>query len=524
MRKEKIINILFTLGALSLLIYLALAYVATHALGLVYNSDIITVPYLYQDLFLHGGKLSQWYFATTMGFFPDALVFFIIAAVIGSAKLALSYFAVYQLLMYFLLIVYVGKSITKDRVGSGYILCISALLSLLLYDSGYLQQNIFYGVAISGHFGTMCMFLLGIALINNTMLYSGKTRIINQVLLGLLCFVTVFSDLIFLTQFVATAVASLIVIGTLSEKSKRKTHQINLTIVIASSVFSYIIFRLTKPLFNLHFETYKHFLKRYTPHDLFLATKALFQKLQVFYQHNAIIIILLCIFFAVSLVYGLSLLRNRVRGEFIKDEEKPYIFTICMLFTVIVTGYCSEIFLDNVIMSSDISLRSMQPFILLPVFLGIPLFLAARTNLGEYVQKYYRSIILAVIFCALVFIPMKSIKPMLNYYPAQTQCLDYYAKEYNLKNGVAQYWNAKINSFLSKDDVNVAAIWPITHNQSTKLIPYLYFDTQASYIGKKFNFALVDQKNNASGINTNVITENYGKPTKILSCVKRFHS
>ena len=520
MKKSHLINILLTVITLALLIYLALAFVAAHALGLVYNSDIITPAYLYQSLFLEGAKISQWYYAATMGFFPDFLVYFPLSALVGNAQTALSYFAVYQLLMYFIVIVYLGRSLTKHRVGTTYIFCLSVLLTFLLYDSGYLQQNVFYGMAIGGHFGTACMFLLGIIFINNTMFYSGKIRIINQILLGLLCLLTVFSDLLFLTQFVATATASLLVIGILSEKHKRKVHQINLVIVIIASVFSYLLFRLSKPLFNLHFDTYKHFLQRRTLHDLSVATKSLFYKLQIFYNQNAIIIILLSIFFAVSLVYGLSLFKKRIKCEFVKDEEKPFVFTICMLFTSILTGYCSQIFFDNVLVSNDPSLRSMQPFILFPVFLGIPLYLAYKTNLGEFIQKYYKSIICSILFCAIVFIPMNSIKPLVSYYPPQTQCLDYYAKKYHLKNGVAQYWNAKMNSFLSKEGVNVTAVISFLHSQKIKLEPSLYMDSQTSYIGKQFNFALVDKINSSIKINA----KNYGKPIKILDCEEKFHS
>ena len=47
------------------------------------NSDILTLPALFKNLVLEGGKYSDWYLSAAPYFFPDILLFFILSFVIN---------------------------------------------------------------------------------------------------------------------------------------------------------------------------------------------------------------------------------------------------------------------------------------------------------------------------------------------------------------------------------------------------------------------------------------------------------
>lgn len=505
---SSISNLIVTLIALILFIYLGLLYVTTHAIEMIYQSDIISLPYLYQDLFYHGGNLSHWQFPPSFRLFPDVMVYFTLAFIVKNLKLAMLLFAAFQFLLYYGLIVGIGKKIVKSP-SSIYIFSISAFLTFFLYAAGTLQQNIFYAPALSGHFGTALMFLAELILILNT--FSSKNYL-NYIFLSLICLLTVFSDLLFLTQFVVTALVSLVMIALLSDRQKLKAFRINMAVIAISSAIGYILFHSSKFFFNLHIVHSHPLIKRFHPSDLITATKSIYHSLFLFYENNALIILLLFVFFIVSFVFLTRLWIQRIKGKCVLDTEQPFVFTIIMLFMSILIGYFSLIFLDNDVLV-DPSLRHFQPFVLFPVFLGIPLYIANYSNLGEIILRHYKSLVLVMLACALLFAPSGSLLRFFTYYPPKVACVDYYADSYHLKNGVGQYWDAKVNSFLSKKGITIAAIYPYKQ----EIVPSLWYTTVNDFLNKTFNFVMVDNTPTSS-LTPQIVIKAYGPPLKILQC------
>lgn len=502
------LNIVCTFIALILLIYFCLLHESVFSLLFVYNSDIITLPYFYKDLFFHGGSITQWLFPATMCFFPDTFLYFILAFLSGNLKLAIVFFAIFQFVFYYLLIVEIGKRIINDHESVD-LFRLSVFLSFVLYAGGYLGQDIFYAPTFYGHFGAALMFLLGLFLIIRSFSNQGK---LNFVFLAIICFLTVYSDVLFITQFVITAIISLYVMSLLLKEVKKNCKK-NIFVIAISSFFSFLFYIFSKYIFHIHIFIDHHYLKRYRLSELISATKKIIYKLSQFYQSNAIIVLLLFIYFFVTIAVLVKVVGNRFRNEEVLNEEAPFLFTIIMLFMSIIIGYLSLIFLDNNLMSSDPSLRHFQPFVLFPVFLGIPLYLVRYTNIGKLVAKYYVYLIVPLVFCTFLFAPKGSITNLVKFYPPQAACIDQYAHRYHLKNGLAGYWDAKYLSFLSRQNVNIAAI---TKNNKT-IIPYIWFDTIHDYLNKDFNFVLV--KNNPNEFpNRKDVESAYGLPLYTLKC------
>src|SRR5580700_5871876 len=74
-------------------------------LWIFYNSDSLYLPYLYQDLIMCYGKLSEWIFSPTPYFFPDMLLYFILATITQHLRLAILLYAIVQFILYYWLIV-----------------------------------------------------------------------------------------------------------------------------------------------------------------------------------------------------------------------------------------------------------------------------------------------------------------------------------------------------------------------------------------------------------------------------------
>lgn len=506
-----LINNILSILTLILLIYFAVAFSSLYGgPGLIYNSDIISIPYFYVDLTQHGGSIFHWNYPPTMCFFPDVIVYFILAALSRHPKIAIILFVIFQYALFYFLSVAIGRATAKVKKDA-YLVSISIFLVLLLFASGYLGQNIFYAFSFAGHFGAALMFLLGLLLIIKNFQHEKKWN--YRFLFGIV-FLTVFSDIIYLTQFIIPAILSLFLLSFFSEKDNLKIFKKHIKTISIAALISLVFYATSKFTLDLHISSF-HTLKRYHPAALWNATKMIFYKLSVFYQSkNAIIVLLLFLYFIISIAFFAKLIIKKRKGIFISKKDQPFVFVLMMFFISIIIGYFSLIVSDNDLMSKDLSLRHFQTIVLFPVFIGLPIYLMRYTNLGNIISKYYATFILSILFCILIFHHKgESLMKIVNYYPPSVACIDRYAKEYHLKNGIAGYWDSKSISFLSKQHVNIVAV----RKHKKSLIPQIWFDTIDDYSRGNFNFVIVNNTPHEYP-NAKDITKVYGSPLYTLQC------
>lgn len=500
--------------AFILLLYLIFLYYSIgDKLWLFYNTDAIYLPYLYQDLILRDGKLSDWVFSSTPYFFPDALIYFILAAFSHNLRVAILLYAVVQFTLYYWLIIAIGKKILKQPRELS-LLHFSVLTSLFLLSLGYLQQEtLMMGLISQSHFGTALMFLLGLLLILNTF---SSNSLWNYVFLFIVCFLTVFSDILYLTQFFVPAVITLFFMIFVSTDDKTKRIYIkNMLVISFSCASSYIIYR--SKLLPIHLDSYATYIQRTDWFEIIAAIKKIIFNFWIFYQTNAIVFICFCLYIVLTLHY---LIRNIFNKTNPAETNGPFIFTIVFLFISILVGFLSLLFLDNILMATRyINLRHCIPFIIFPVFLGIPLYLAMYTRLGELLSKYYIYIMICMISYAYFFTPKGSLSNIINFYPENTACLDSYAHKYHLNNGISyHFWETRANNFLSKQHLNIINHWFDDHSE---LIPRLYFNTLHDVKNKDFNFMIVNEKdfmNPDIGSTLQQIKKNLGPPLFEFTC------
>jgi hypothetical protein len=107
----------------------------------------------------------------------------------------------------------------------------------------------------------------------------------------------------------------------------------------------------------------------------------------------------------------------------------------------------------------------------------------------------------------------KELSEFMNYYPEKVKCIDELSKENYLKYGIAEYWNAKQITMLSKQNVRVYTVldnmgaWYHVTNQN-----WFYNNDKGKYGNPEFSFVLTN------GLNKKNITKQLGNPIDTLRC------
>jgi hypothetical protein len=475
---------LLSLIAFIILVYFIFQY---YSLGdrpwVFYTSDSVYIPYLYRDLILRHGSILQWTFSPVPYFFPDTFVYFILAAAVKNLKVAIVLFAFFQYSLYYWLIVTIGKEVFGRSKTT--LFRLSTLIALLGVATGHLQQETLnLGLISQTHFSTALMFLFGLVLILKTF-YTPNT--LNYALLFAVCFLTTFSDILFITQFVVVALVSLCLMLMLSNKDdheKKRIYTNNIFIITISSIISYLIYRHSFFFLNMSFGG--HLIKRYSASDLMAATEKIYKNLMLFSQNNAVVVGLLIMFLVLSAALIGKALYYRVKDQQTCFDCK-FLFTMIMLFMTVLIGIGSLLFLDNNLMVPGYNeFRHSLPMIIFPVFLGVPLYVTQYTSVEGNFAKYYGYLVLIILLCAYFFVPKGSLGNIIKFYPASIACLDANAEKYHLKDGVTDfYWASRSYSFLSKRALNIVTVAALSEEG---FVPRTWFNTLHDYHEKDFNY------------------------------------
>ncbi len=509
-QKKQFLVFLLTLFCLGLCIYF---YFVRHSDFLYYffNSDSLEIPYLYKDLFIKHGSFKDWNFSPVNYFFPDALIFFVIAFLVKNLNFAILLWNITLLFLGYVFIVAIGCLIGGKENKN--LFRFSALIFLFL--APYIGQEILFPVASSHYGSTVVIFLINLYLILRLL---NQSKFIYYLLLGLGCFLTNLSDLLFIVAFIGPVLMSLLVTAWFADKPNRIILiKIFLTIAI-SGPLGY--FSNLYDLLHLHI-AHQHVIIHFAHAWTIFRTNLI-----IFYNDHPIIIL-------IDIFYVILVLAIFLRLLFPKQYLKLNYSTlnelnISTLFVLMTLCFCTILTVLAVLLFDvDLfavgihSLLHLEPAILFPVFLGLPILIIKYSNVGEAVNRVYVFLIISLIICLCLFNQKYAIKGFINHYRPLTQCLDGYARTGQLisKNGVAGYWGARLNTYLSRENLNVVALTDdATH-------PFAWMSTKADYVNKTFNFVVAgsQQMDPSTGMQVQafdpmVIVKNLGKPDLILIC------
>lgn len=195
--------LLATLAALAATACLTLVYLKQAINpGLFFNSDALYLPALYYDLFERGGHLRQWFLTPAPYFLPDWPLYFGLRALSGSVYHALGgVMAVQALALWALAALLLRRLVGGANAMAGAALALAAVCWGAVHDT----YPYTYIMLATYHFGTFLMVLLSLLLLLPRLSQPGPAPRASLAWLALLAAATTLSDRLYLAQFAAPA-------------------------------------------------------------------------------------------------------------------------------------------------------------------------------------------------------------------------------------------------------------------------------------------------------------------------------
>lgn len=471
----------------------------------LFNSNQLSIPYLYHDLWFNHGHLHDWTFSPVPYFFPDTLIGFIVAFFIHSIPAQVLLANAIEWFLYYFLIIQIGQAIYGPIYGSvsKNFFRLSAIL-LVVLASGHLHDREVLIPLWTSHFGsTVLVYLFSLWLILKYLHHQPKNSLLA--LLAILNFITSLSDPFFFILLNGSLFFGLLAMA----KQKNASWSTCLKLFFIPFLFSILgLLCNFYDLLHLNISAFLGAEQKITSPihyswDIIIRVQ---HTIALYYADNPMIILIT--FFI--LLWGIGLFFKAFYASHPKKEAFTHFIIITCSASIFLTLFCS-LFLDHDFEKPPfLGLRHFINALILPTFLCLPLLIAqVSPSIFKYVNRYYSLFMAILLASLLLFNPIRPLSELLNYYPPVAQCLDENAKKGDLlnKHGVGGYWSSRFNAVFSKENVQLAPIL------SAK--PYNWMSTKNDYRHQRFYFVL-------SRDVMPVITT-WGKPDKHFVCSQDKH-
>ena len=451
--------LLIVLPALLLSSIAILFYSHTLNMSEIFKADALYIPTLYKDL-TQGGPLANWYLTPAPYVFPDWVSYFTAYAITQSHYHAMLLTIVFQLSILAIFVhlinsgyqdkfrayihTMIGLAITLACIVTTDLPSYAQLVQSAHHSSAFIMQLVCYWIVLKWLFSSSVkhkhLYSIGLLIITILMTFSDKIFFIwhSSPLIIFLCYTSITNNkLNNQTKFLIFYIITGTIIGLLLYKALIP-NQTDYHITISPEDF-YENFTFISEMFSAYF-----------------------------YQYPIIIssIILWHI-----LLLGI-LINTGIQKRTLPKDKKS-------LFAIYVLASTSSTLFALLIGDIRISYRYLLPIFLWPMlfwFLAIPII--------------KNKILLSALFLLTMVtsaskLNTKKMQFNNDFYPEKIQCLDAIAQRYSLKNGIAQYWDAKPISVLSKQNLNIA--------QVNNDLRYYNWITSTAFHREAYDFAVIDQ-------------------------------
>jgi hypothetical protein len=206
-------------------IFLALSFVVIiihfHSRSDIVNyfflSDSLYLPTLFEDIFVKGGKINDWFLTPSPYFFPDYPAFFIAYLIGNTPQSQMIAFALIQVSLMLLAVFFIAKETSK--INSSNFTTATTTLIVLIWLALSAGEPFVFILLSAYHYGA---FLSAILLAALWLKYNDNSSVKDQyfllTLIGVFTFITTLSDTLFLVQFVAPLVATHVLISIFDRK------------------------------------------------------------------------------------------------------------------------------------------------------------------------------------------------------------------------------------------------------------------------------------------------------------------
>ncbi len=440
----RLIRFTAVLAPLLLVISMYSQLVPWEQINLIFSTDTLYLPSIYQDVFEEGGSLQGWHLNGAPNFFPDMLVYFLLMAVCHHFVLATFLFSLLQVFAIIMLFNGIFRRVAPEAP-LHYLLFPSGAICVILLEFFFMSKDtgfVFFLISNSFHTGAFVMAATGLYL---SMRYLQENKQLLLFLLFIICILGAVSDRLFIVLFSGPLLFCLPFWA-----GKKKQALILAATVTAGTVAGYLLFR------KLEMGDFFHINR---PHALLEYSRTgeswnIFSEQMLAYLKEPGFRALTLYMFIISFA-AVTLIIIRLR----KQRSSP-VFFFCLFSVVFSICTFTAPILNGNYTGADTIRYNIYPFYVsglnLAVFLYAQRLRYQQLRTGGWLLGTGSVIIIVT---ALLHFSPAGLNAYFNYYPAESRLLDSLAEKHEFHRGVANYWVAKKISMFSKKNIKVHAVF-----------------------------------------------------------------
>ncbi|MDF1795323.1 MAG: hypothetical protein P1U63_02170 [Coxiellaceae bacterium] len=550
-------------AAVAFAVYSVVAYYSQPSHNdLLYNADALFVPTLFKYIFqqhypwraIHGSDMTF--------LVPDFFLYSVSRLLTSNAMQAMTGFAILQTALYAWTIS-LFKSLSERPKSPLFLL--SALISLSLLCFGYLGNELLPTVVAGFHVGLLIVVLLSLWCCCS---YILQPKVWYLVALTALVVVSVISDIIYFTSFIAPLFAVLFLsscIGVIDQQRLKKLSLcLALAIILAMAVFYLFPMQFDRKFFNhrgvaligpllIFAAIYARQINkplRWGKRGVYVIIVALLALLLAglvlsafqgtpFYVHsksyvvsylhamgvfiraNSMIavvyaMVMVCCLVSIIRVYRLPKIKRELltlhqQIDFMLTYFAVISFAICFITSVFFDFDFGGVFSDQ--------LRHFQAMLLFPLFVILPLMLSNSKSLYHYVANRWFVVLVVILVTTLVFwlTPSFNRANRLHYYMPLAKCLDGNKDQYHLRSGLVSYWQSKPINMFSQRGMRTVVIrrnpFPSTAADHAILTEY-WLNALPPFRQLDFNYLVFGD----DVVDANTVRHQFGQPQQQFVC------
>lgn len=514
-----------TLGWLSVLVALLVIAVSI-ATGKIlpkdiYNADTFQIPTLWRDLWQHG-SFTGWDLPVNPPLFPDGLLLGLVWLLIPNLYVTYVVYGAVQILLFLVGLLLLLRQLVGRPLVDTWLLLVATLFLWLLATG---QHNSLLFILLPGHHFGVLLVLPAVLLWVIKPLLATTANPRYELGLGLVAFLTAFSDSLFVVQLTLPLLITLGILAMGRAAWQLVALRLAGTLLSASAAGQLVRLQIVGQ------EKLSSYIAPVTRAE---AREALAQWLTSIIQHEPLLAGFWLVAVGALLIVAVLLWRDGRRSEVPLPTNSPstlakeavrlhvgLVFVITYLLLTASLSVVATLVAGNFFSATHT--RYLLPTIYLPLWLGLPLLAAycAAQPKATRENRSNRGYLLATVGLSLLFASgigyhlvtqeFKTLVKLSGRHDELAQCLDRQAQQRLLHTGMAHYWQASYLTLLSQQNLQIV--------QVNRDLSIYHYNNHLRWYDHEPDFVLIDQNIEPSyRIDQTAILNQFGPPAASFRC------
>jgi len=513
LNNPKSINFLLCFSILYFICSYVLLYMDSQNINLIraqfYDADLL-FPFSLYEGFFNEQSITGWMFSGVIPLFPDLFLTVLFWLISKNIHISIILYALFQPVIMTLSLVFLSWCVGgKNKLIFSMIFFFSALPIMLISTGKFF--TFFYIFSWYKHFGLLCLefFALGITIL----FFKEKPDLIIKksiwkiIILNILTIITIASDPLFITQFVAPILGVFIFLLFFKIIPKMKTLIAGGSLLISTGI-GLLLYKFPILFMNYRinlFNSYINPIFNRIPQNWLSMTKSLTS----LWDNHTYIWFIWFLFYIYCFLASVYIIHTYLHNKYTHIINLHIFIFLFILFQLGLT-ICIPV------LTGSIAPWYFHPIAFIPLFGGWPFVienLLDDKKINHYLHILICGFVTLGIIVTIRIINLPSgimLTNLFDYYPNYIECIDNKAKELKLHYGIANYWQARQITLLSKSGLRAVQVTP-------SISPFHWENNSTDY-DKEFNFIVINHADSANMLNSEVINTRFGNPALTFYC------